>query len=105
MLDLEAFHNLYIAAGRAARRMPHLRLFRLEHRAHENQLVELAPEKKKGKPTNSGSLNIDWVSLYGYQPSKEVCEAWGLRPDQLEHPHETIWTAKFDTWPPSVDEH
>lgn len=105
MLDLEAFHNLYIAAGRAARRMPRLRLFRLEHRAHENQLVELAPEKKKGKPTNSGSLNIDWVSLYGYQPSKEVCEAWGLRPDQLEHPHETIWTAKFDTWPPSVDEH
>lgn len=100
-VDFEAFHRFYVAAGKAARRMP--RLLELRIGLYDERKIQ----NFEFFHSNDGDVKAKWSSEYKYVPNNEVCAAWAIRPGQLDSANDylsnsilKISSASYDVWPP-----
>lgn len=85
------FDDLYANAGRAAQRMPKLQRLCLSFQQEDNQQLELTTE-------GHGRV-LQFVSIYGYSPSREVLHAWRV-PGGKVTLRSKVLEAKYECWPP-----
>lgn len=85
------FDDLYANAGRAALRMPKLQRLCLSFQQEDDQQLELTTE-------GHGRV-LQFVSIYGYSPSREVLQAWRVPEEKLTRRSEVL-EARYECWPP-----
>lgn len=100
LMDLDAFHRLFVSIGYAVQRMPRLSRIRVFGDFAFENAFDFFCER------STGTFTARWLSESSYEPNQQVASAWKFRLEDMEvddrgrsygHIKSTV---KFPVWPP-----
>ncbi|KAJ9405758.1 hypothetical protein DTO045G8_6591 [Paecilomyces variotii] len=100
LMDLDAFHRLFVSIGYAVQRMPRLSRIRVFGDFAFENAFDFFCER------STGTFTARWLSESSYEPNQQVASAWKFRLEDMEvddrgRSYGNIKsTVKFPVWPP-----